>query len=165
MFLYVTNPQQQEQQKAFKLCVASEAMEQCCFLAGSALEKCPGLSQISKACVPELLLNMSKVESTVCNCVCVLFCGAPADLLLLFLPPGPKADRLSKHSLPQQWTDSLMDTCILGKDFICYWINYRMPVNIIYLFMDCISLFFVFFLEYDKHMARCKKWFCNELTL
>lgn len=92
-------------------------------LAGSALEKCPGLSQISKACVPELLLNTSKVESTVCNCVCVLLCGAPADLLLLFLPPGPKADRLSKHSLPQQWTDSLLDTCILGTEFFFLLLN------------------------------------------
>lgn len=103
-------------------------------LAGSALEKCPGLSQISKACVPELLLNTSKVESTVCNCVCVLLCGAPADLLLLFLPPGPKADRLSKHSLPQQWTDSLLDTCILGTEFFffCCWISYyRMPENVL----------------------------------
>lgn len=56
-------------------------------LGGSVREKCPGLSQI---CVPELLLSMSKVESTVCNCVCELFCGAPAELLLLFLLPGQK---------------------------------------------------------------------------
>lgn len=59
-------------------------------LEGSVREKCPGLSQISKVCVPELLLNTSKVESTVRNCVCELFCGAPAELLLLFLPPGQK---------------------------------------------------------------------------
>lgn len=117
-------------------------------LAGSALEKCPGLSQISKACVPELLLNMSKVESTVCNCVYVFLCGAPADLLLLFLPPGPNADRLSKHLLPQQWTDSLLDTCILGKIFFSYCINYKMPENEMCLFMYCICLLFC--KEYER---------------
>lgn len=69
------------------MCVAPRAVE---VLGGSVHDKCPGLSQISKVCVPELLLNTSKLESTVRNCVCELFCGAPAELLLLFLPPGQK---------------------------------------------------------------------------
>lgn len=120
-------------------------------LAGSALEKCPGLSQISKACVPELLLNTCKVESTVCNCVCVLLCGAPVDLLLLFLPPGPKADRLSKHSLPQQWTDSLLDTCILGTEFFFF---------VVESIIECLKmlLLFFFYKGVAENMTGSWKW-------
>lgn len=46
-----------------------------------------------------MLLNNTKVESSVCNRVCMLFFWAPAELLLLFLPPKPRADSLSKQAL------------------------------------------------------------------
>lgn len=41
----------------------------------------------------------SSLVSELCECACVFFCWAPAELLLLFLPPKPRADSLSKQAL------------------------------------------------------------------
>lgn len=84
--------------KKNKMCVAKQGCGTSLLWPGNDI-----LSQISQACVPEMLLNRSKVESSVCNGVRMLFCWAPAELLLLFLPPRPTADSLSKQTLSLPW--------------------------------------------------------------
>lgn len=44
--------------------------------------------------IPKLSLVSELYE-----CVCMMFCWAPAELLLLFLPPKTRADSLSKQAL------------------------------------------------------------------
>lgn len=54
--------------------------------------------------------NLRLAPAIVCACCSV---GAPAELLLLFLPPRPRADSLSKQalSLPSRWGDSFPNGC------------------------------------------------------
>ena len=64
--------------------------------------------------------------SELCECVCMLFHWAPAELLLLFLPPKPRADSLSKQALSLP-TDGgrLFRADAVGLHFYPLWNAYK----------------------------------------
>lgn len=65
--------------------------------------------------------NLRLAPAIVCACCSV---GAPAELLLLFLPPRPRADSLSKQalSLPSRWGDSFPNGCRVHDYYFLFFI-------------------------------------------
>lgn len=101
------------------------------FWRGNDLWKWPSLSQISKVCVPEMLLNNTKVESGFCNCVCVCACcsvGPLQSYCCFSYHPGQKQIACqNKRSHFLAMGRQLSERMHLGCIF--YFIHSGMPAN------------------------------------